>query len=317
MKELFIKCPSCGAVLQVKNSKNEAVKKIACPNCKHRLAVSFEEDKRQSTAAPQPLGSLYYGEMPISLEEGVNKTQFPGSQHVELSVVRLADGGSKCIIKVLGTEETVKVNGETLKKDDQVVLAKGDKLEIGHVLLCYDKPSSLSDGGSEPTPPPPPSPKSNWWIYVAVGVVSFAVVVFLMWPKPKKSQVIKPSNDTTIVEAPKEKPEKPHEKVIKGDDGKKDIIKEETIKTPDYASMSDTELEVLARQDSKAQYEIGKRYVKTKKTGKIILGLNYLKGASKNGSVDANKAWQRCVEQLQQKAEQGDSVAYEILMKID
>ena len=29
-----------------------------------------------------------------------------------------------------------------------------------------------------------------------------------MWPKPKKSQVIKPNNDTTIVEAPKEKPEK-------------------------------------------------------------------------------------------------------------
>ena len=41
MKELFIKCPSCGAVLQVKNSKNEEVKIINCPQCSTVLRVRF------------------------------------------------------------------------------------------------------------------------------------------------------------------------------------------------------------------------------------------------------------------------------------
>ena len=43
METLRIKCPSCGIVLEVRNSKNEKVKKIACPNCHKQLAITFGE----------------------------------------------------------------------------------------------------------------------------------------------------------------------------------------------------------------------------------------------------------------------------------
>ena len=326
MKELFIKCPSCGAVLQVKNSKNEAVKQIVCPNCKHRLAVSFEETPQESAVVPQPFGSLYYGEMPIPLQEGINKTQFPGSQHVELNVVRLADGGSKCIIKAIGAEKTVTVNGETLQKDDQVVLVKGDKLEIGHVLLCYDKPCSLSDDekksdetSSTILPPPSSSHKyNNWLLYVVGGLITFALIVFLMWPKSKKSQVTKTGNDVTVVETNKKEQQKPKDAVVKGNIGDENQVKDETPKIQSYHTMSDYELERLASHgEVKAQYEYGKRLVNKGGSNNIILGLNYLKMAYENGSADAGRAWQKHVNQIQRRAEQGDSVAYDILTKID
>lgn len=326
MKELFIKCPSCGAVLQVKNSKNEAVKQIACPNCKHRLAVSFEESpQKKSSTVPQPLGSLYYGEMPIPLQEGINKTQFPGSQHVELNVVRLADGGSKCIIKATGAEEIVTVNGETLQKDDQVVLAKGDKLEIGHVLLYFEKPCSLPDNGKKsgetrttPLPPPSSHKSNNWLLYVVGGMITFALVLFLMWPKSQKDQEKYPDNDTAIVESHKKEPQKPKETVVKDDDGKKDIVKDDTPKTPNYRAKSDYDLEKLASHgDVKAQFELGNRLVGKGGSINIVLGLNYLRMASKKGSADAKEIWQKHVNQIKRRAEQGDSVAYDILMKID
>lgn len=38
-----IKCSNCGAVLNVKNSKNEPVKLITCPQCKVTLKVKFKE----------------------------------------------------------------------------------------------------------------------------------------------------------------------------------------------------------------------------------------------------------------------------------
>ena len=37
METLRIKCPSCGIVLEVRNSKNEKVKKITCPNCQNSM----------------------------------------------------------------------------------------------------------------------------------------------------------------------------------------------------------------------------------------------------------------------------------------
>lgn len=40
-----VKCPNCGVVLDVKNSKNEEVKQIACPQCKTVLLVKFTPPK--------------------------------------------------------------------------------------------------------------------------------------------------------------------------------------------------------------------------------------------------------------------------------
>lgn len=55
MEAKRIKCPSCGAILDVKNSKSEAVKTIACPQCGATLKVKFKhydsEDDRASHAS--------------------------------------------------------------------------------------------------------------------------------------------------------------------------------------------------------------------------------------------------------------------------
>lgn len=37
-----VKCSNCGIILEVKNSKNEAVKLITCPQCKAPLRVRFQ-----------------------------------------------------------------------------------------------------------------------------------------------------------------------------------------------------------------------------------------------------------------------------------
>ena len=51
METLRIKCPSCGVILEVKNSKQETVKKISCPNCHKRLAVTFGTEAGSSISA--------------------------------------------------------------------------------------------------------------------------------------------------------------------------------------------------------------------------------------------------------------------------
>ena len=50
METKRIKCPSCGVLLDVRNSQNEAVKMITCPQCKAQLKVMFSQ---QHAATPQ------------------------------------------------------------------------------------------------------------------------------------------------------------------------------------------------------------------------------------------------------------------------
>lgn len=53
MQTKRIECPNCGAVLDVKNSKNEAVKLIGCPQCGAKLRVKFAP--APPAASQQPL----------------------------------------------------------------------------------------------------------------------------------------------------------------------------------------------------------------------------------------------------------------------
>lgn len=45
METKRIKCPSCGAILDVRNTKNESVKLIKCPKCKATLSVKFKKQE--------------------------------------------------------------------------------------------------------------------------------------------------------------------------------------------------------------------------------------------------------------------------------
>lgn len=49
-----IKCPNCGAVLDVRNSKNEAVKHITCPQCKSGLNVKFRDPAAEANPTIYP-----------------------------------------------------------------------------------------------------------------------------------------------------------------------------------------------------------------------------------------------------------------------
>ena len=57
MQTKRIKCPNCGVVLDVKNSKDETIKQINCPQCKTPLKVTFPPQQEPMEAhtyyAPQ------------------------------------------------------------------------------------------------------------------------------------------------------------------------------------------------------------------------------------------------------------------------
>lgn len=67
-----IKCPKCNAVLEVKNSLNEAVKQITCPNCKSVLQVKFPPQQE-----PLEAKTYYAPQKPKAADNGA--TQLAGS----------------------------------------------------------------------------------------------------------------------------------------------------------------------------------------------------------------------------------------------
>lgn len=301
MEELRIKCPSCGIILDVRNSKNEAVKRITCPNCKKQLDVTFHE-------SPKPF------------------------QFVEMKMVQLADGSTKTIIRVLTEEHVVKVNGELLQKDDEVVLAPGDKLEID------GKPqfTPQAEKDSTPTPVPelqpelkpnvgltpafPEHKRPNWLLHVAI--IAVIVAAFVLWQnyrdsKPKDIPQ-KPSADSIVV------PQHPETGKQKKDESKpqKDVKADKRNETKSVESsdkaiinhLSDYELEQQAMKgNAEAQCVLGKRWVNRHDSINVVKGINYLKLAARNGSSEAQTTLRRVYTALQQSAANGSTMAGNIL----
>lgn len=327
MQELFVKCPSCGAVLQVKNPKNEAVKRISCPNCKKLLTVNFENtDQHPSSAAPKPLGTLYYGEMPIPLHEGVSKTAFPGSSHVEVMMARMPDGSGKCIVRALDANAVVKVNGEQLQLGDKLVLAVGDFLQIDHQVLCFGKPCVYQerkrDGQHQVTAPNtiPTSSRSRSWLPYAVVVLVLGGAAIFFWPEKKNEAAPPATTDMTgvwpVIEKSPHQEKKATTKTQEASDDQRKNTPAVTKK--EYNQLNDYDLGILSKQgDIDAQYELGRRYVQKGDVNNTVLGLNYLRLASLNGSTKASEAYQKCMNRLQQKVASGDSIAQVILRSVE
>lgn len=155
MEELRIKCPSCGIILDVRNSKEEAVKRIVCPNCQKHLAVTFHE----SPAPVRPsIAALYFGDAVYQLKEGLQTIgrKDPLSEadiqvatgdaslllvHAQLKVVARDDGNYKYIVMPCGHEASVLVNSLPLEEGDEVMLNIGDELCLGDTVLLL-KPST-------------------------------------------------------------------------------------------------------------------------------------------------------------------------------
>ena len=296
MEELRIKCPSCGIGLEVRNSKNEAVKRIVCPNCQKQLAITFREEPK-------------------------------AAQFVEIKMVQLADGTTKTIVRVLTDEHEIKVNGETLQKDDEVVLTSGDHLQVDgkqwmpqqtSPQVSKPAPSPIPSPTSSPIPEPAltPTPKSNnqWLIYIAAVVV--AILAFVLWHnmsgktemslEPEVVQsVITDSMVKTKPTSTTKNPDKP-----KREEKAKDDVSPKT----DLNHLSNYELERMAMSgNAEAQYLIGKRWVNLKDSVNVVKGIKYLKLAAQNGSSDARGALRSVYAALQQSAANGSSMAENIL----
>jgi phage FluMu protein Com len=82
-----IKCPKCNAVLEVKNSQNEAVKQITCPNCKSILQVKFPPEQ-------EPLEAETYYATPKRPVADSGETQLAGNSYGETQLVSSKDKSS-------------------------------------------------------------------------------------------------------------------------------------------------------------------------------------------------------------------------------
>lgn len=310
LESLRIKCPSCGIALEIRNSKNEAVKRINCPKCKKLLAINFEEEVAPQKSA-SPLGLLYYGMMCLKLQEGVNPLPLEDSEHIEVRGVRLTDGSSKCIVKALTAEKQVKVNGQPLMKDDEVVLSTGDEVQLGDAVLSFGVKKEPAVQPSTPPTPPKPSKRPAWWPYLAaILCLAFGLSVWKLWPErpaPRK-------NNVAMQDSSKRNNVKVETKTIKKDKPRKQEKEtpEKVVESP-LSRLSDMELETKAQHSVEAQFEIGKRKVKRGDSISIVIGTNFLKEAAKNGSSEAKAALQKVYLNLEQKAAAGNTHAKNLL----
>lgn len=294
MEELRIKCPSCGIILDVKNSKNEAVKRITCPNCKKQLAVTFRDE-------PQ------------------------SSQFVEIKMVQLADGSTKTIIRALTEDHEVKVNGQVLHKDDEVVLSVGDELQIDGKVSIFGKEGQAPKHVPSPQPVVKPTeyripdnltPQSDhhWMPYVAIAIV--VAIAFGGWYFYTHQQadimVEKVEADTVVVEHTSASEVKPAVKPPK--EQKQAKAKDEQPVNTNIASLSNYELEKLAMSGNvDAQCQLGKRWVNRHDSINVVKGLQYLKLAARNGSSEARSALRKVYAALEQSAVNGSTTAGNIL----
>lgn len=296
MEVLHIKCPACGAVLEVKNSKNEAVKRISCPQCKKHLAVTFREE-------PKP------------------------AQFVEIKMVQLSDGSTKAIVRALTAEHIVKVNGEQLQKDDEVVLAIGDELQIDDTKGVFGKEGYVNyqqvaqpptvPHTKEPSDQSPAQPPSHpHWMLYAVLIAALAVaLVGWKWLTRPSMPPTPPVAEVDTLSTPQPKTEK--KEAGKPRDNKKSTPKANPKPEREQSrltNLSNYDLEKLALGgDVDAQYQLGKRWVNRHDSINVVKGIKYLKMAAQNGSSEARSALRTVFSALQQSAANGSSTAGNIL----
>ena len=317
MESLKIKCPSCGIILEVTNSRNEAVKRIVCPYCKKTLAITFRiETKPAQEIVMAALPALYYGQMRIALQEGQNQIPLPDAECFTVRVVRLKDGNCKCLVSTK-QENAVRLNDEYLLLGDEVALSDGDLLRFGNTVLSFNKP--VEDKIEPPKPKLPPK-KKPWWIAVAASIVAIALIT-AFWPKEKK--IVEEHPSITKEEKKDPPPQKSGTTGTTTSGGNRDkgnniVDRIEKPASINYDGIGDFDLEKLAlKGDVVAQYKLGKRWTKTKDSTNIVKGSNYLKLASRNGSEEASRALQSVKSTLRDAADRGNTHADNLLRVIN
>ena len=166
-----IKCPSCGVILSVTNSKNEDEKRFACPKCGKRLVVPFyrlkhedgetQLDGKSGSQATQMCGDeiqqscyleckgqqyeLSIGGNIIGRKADTSAADvqietvdmFMSREHAVVNVRRLPNGGLKVDVTNHKNKNSTKINGILLQDGDAIVLHDGDTIELGKTKLTF------------------------------------------------------------------------------------------------------------------------------------------------------------------------------------
>ena len=175
MQTKRIKCPKCGVVLDVINSKNETIKQITCPSCSSALQVKFELQEEPIEAhtyyAPKvsknsgetvlatdskthETAYLVYNGIEFPLEMGENiigrkgntsnatvqiptDDRFMSRQHCRVNVTFLSDGTLKVTLRDYQNKNMTSVNGVTITQGDEIRLSNDDKITMGNTTIIF------------------------------------------------------------------------------------------------------------------------------------------------------------------------------------
>ena len=127
MQTKRIICPRCKAVLDVRNSRNEAVKQITCPSCKTILQVKFQPKQEPPQQEPIEAPTYYAPPKQPTTDSGATSwlaaAMVPHSWQVEAMVQHSWLRQKKCQRKAMPVWY-LKTNPTFLKKARTSLVAK-------------------------------------------------------------------------------------------------------------------------------------------------------------------------------------------------
>lgn len=172
MQKTRVKCPSCGVLLDVRNSSGTSEKEISCPNCNSRIVVKFSTPQiapsKESVETQEfhtsfisgltdgIMGKLLYNGQTYSLQMGINSVGRKAStskatiqidtsdrsmsrMHSIINVTRMFDGTLRTTIKNADNKNITYVGGQILYDGDTIVLNDGDVIKMGNVNITFVK----------------------------------------------------------------------------------------------------------------------------------------------------------------------------------
>lgn len=177
MEEKKVRCPGCGAVLEVRNSRSEAVKRITCPNCGMALQVTFpanllpeaptyyppnEAPNVPVSKGDVPVGVAKTGERPALLYEGQRYSlhngrnvvgrraassqatvqiptddRYMSRQHVVVEIGKTPRGHVKALLTNCNNKNATHVNGLPVENEDEVALQNEYEIRMGDTTVTY------------------------------------------------------------------------------------------------------------------------------------------------------------------------------------
>lgn len=156
-----VKCPQCGQILQVKNSKDEDVKSFFCPSCNASLSVRFHEKEDKSrTRIPNELkksislpflistGQIFQLSIGRNIvgrkaDSSVADIQIKTddrliSRHHALITVGQDPSGRYCAkLTNYKNKNLTRVNGLDIVGQDEVILEEGSTILMGATVITF------------------------------------------------------------------------------------------------------------------------------------------------------------------------------------